>query len=82
MTVPPWTPPPANKTVMTGPQWSRPASLLILGVRPNSPVITTSVESSRPDSFRSSSSAETARSAGGRRFFFRVREIADVRIPG
>ena len=43
----------------------------ILGVRPNSPAITISVESSRPLSCRSSSRAETARSVGGRRLSFR-----------
>ncbi len=30
------------------PQWSRPASLFMRGVRPNSPITTTSVDSYRP----------------------------------
>jgi hypothetical protein len=30
-------PPPAMKAQLTGAQWSRPAPLLIRGVRPNSP---------------------------------------------
>ena len=72
ITRPATTPPPARNTVCTRPQWSRPGSLYaegsveILGVRPNSPAITTSVESSRPEPSRSSSRAETARSVGGR----------------
>ena len=32
------TPAPANSSDAAGPQWSRPASLLIFGVRPNSPI--------------------------------------------
>ena len=34
-------PPPDNSAKLTGAQWSRPASLLIFGVRPNSPHTTT-----------------------------------------
>src|SRR5690606_31546788 len=76
-TRPPTTPPPARKTVWTRPQWSRPGSLYaegsseIFGVRPNSPALTASVESRRPQASRSASSAETARSVGGRRLSFR-----------
>ena len=36
-------PPPARTTDMAPGQWSRPASLLIRGVRPNSPQTSTSV---------------------------------------
>ena len=46
-------PPPASITQKTFGQWSRPAVLLIFGVRPNSEVTMTSVESSRPRSSRS-----------------------------
>ena len=38
MTRPPLMPPPPSATVNAGPQWSRPAFLLMRGVRPNSPV--------------------------------------------
>ena len=54
----PRTPPPAKSEVITGPQWSRPESLLIRGVLPNSPVTSTSVSSNRPSRLRSSNSAE------------------------
>ena len=40
-------------------QWSRPASLLMRGVRPNSPQTTTETSLSRPRSCRSSTRAET-----------------------
>ena len=43
----------------------------IRGVRPNSPAITISVESSSPLAFRSSSSAERAWSVGGKSLSFR-----------
>ena len=43
MTWPPLTPPPARATLKTLGKWSRPALGLILGVRPNSPIQTTSV---------------------------------------
>ena len=45
---PPGVPPPAKKTDIAFDQWSRPVSLLICGVRPNSPRAMTIVESSRP----------------------------------
>ena len=48
MTWPPLTPPPARATLKTLGKWSRPALGLILGVRPNSPIQTTSVLSSMP----------------------------------
>ena len=47
-TWPPLMPPPASTVVQAAGKWSRPALLLILGVRPNSPIQTISVESSRP----------------------------------
>ena len=53
MTWPPLTPPPARATLKTLGKWSRPALGLILGVRPNSPIQTTSVWSSMPRCFRS-----------------------------
>ena len=48
MTWPPRMPPPASSALQTPGQWSRPPAALSFGVRPNSPVATTSVESSRP----------------------------------
>ena len=45
MTWPIFMPPPARTTDMAPGQWSRPASLLIRGVRPNSPQTRTSVSS-------------------------------------
>ncbi len=55
-------PPPATRTLITRPQWSRPGTgsepgtpfLFIRGVRPNSPITITIVESSRPRRSRSS----------------------------
>ena len=47
-TWPPFTPPPAIDIVQHCGQWSRPPAGLIFGVRPNSPIATTSVLSSRP----------------------------------
>ncbi len=41
-------PPPASTTLNTFGQWSRPASLLILGVRPNSLETMTSVSFKQP----------------------------------
>ena len=46
-------------------QWSRPPRLLTLGVRPNSPSATTSVESSMPRSSRSVIRAAMVDSNGG-----------------
>ena len=72
MVWPPRTPAPAKTAEKTAAQWSRPSRLLALpvlepmrGVRPNSPVTTTSVSSSRPRTSRSSSKADTPRSIGG-----------------
>ena len=42
------TPPPARATLNTFGKWSRPALGLIFGVRPNSPIQTTSVRPSMP----------------------------------
>jgi len=55
-TWPPFTPPPAIDIVQHCGQWSRPPAGLIFGVRPNSPIATTSVLSSMPRLARSSSS--------------------------
>ena len=54
MTWPPLIPPPARTVVQAAGKWSRPACGLILGVRPNSPIQTISVESSSPRARRSS----------------------------
>ena len=54
---------------------------LILGVRPNSPIITTSVSSSRPRSARSSSSAATPLSSGGASVFLIVGKFCGVGVP-
>ena len=53
-------PPPAKSAVLTCGQWSRPASLLIFGVRPNSPHTTIETSPSIPRLSRSSISAESA----------------------
>src|SRR5690349_23303255 len=45
------------------PIWSRPAFLLMIGVRPNSPIQTTRVFASMPRSFRSASNVENAGSS-------------------
>ena len=55
--VPGLTPPPNSRLKPHCGQWSRPALPLIRGERPISPITTTSVESSRPRSSRSSISA-------------------------
>src|SRR5206468_2873577 len=47
-TCPPLIPPPASTVDHDTAQWSRPLAPLILGVRPNSPIQTTRVVSSRP----------------------------------
>ena len=60
MTRPPFTPPPATSAVQQPAQWSRPPLAFSFGVRPNSPVATTSVRSSRPRSSRSVSRAVNA----------------------
>ena len=51
---------------------SRPADALTRGVRPISPIITTSVSASRPRASRSSTSVAKARSAGGMRSVSRL----------
>src|SRR5207248_2389257 len=68
-------PAPKPRRLNTLAQWSRPSGLApapslvettpIRGVRPNSPVTTTSTSSQSPRASRSSISAETARSNGG-----------------
>ena len=59
-------PPPATSALITGAQWSRPASLpLIFGVRPNSPHTTTTTSSCIPRSCRSSTRLATPRSSTG-----------------
>ena len=63
MTWPPLMPPPARTVVHEVGQWSRPCCRLIFGVRPNSPIQTISVESSRPRCFRSSISVAQAGSS-------------------
>ena len=57
--------PPSVDFLLPHANWSRPPALLNFGVRPNSPITTTSVSSSRPRSCRSPSRAERARSVGG-----------------
>ncbi len=56
-------------------QWSRPARAFTFGVRPMSPVTTTSVLSSRPRSVRSSMSADSARSRNGSNSFFSMLKL-------
>ena len=58
-------PPPARTTLKTLGQWSRPASLLIFGVRPNSLETMTTVRLSRPVRSRSRIRAANAWSNGG-----------------
>ena len=79
---------PAKKTVWTLPQWSRPGSLYawgsveIRGVRPNSPAITISVDSSRPLAFRSSSKRREGLVGRREELLLQMREHVAVRIPG
>ena len=61
-------PPPANMAWPAGAQWSRPPSLLIFGVRPNSPQITTAMSWSSPRSYRSVRKAWMILSNTGRRW--------------
>src|SRR5262245_45752635 len=75
ITRPPLIPPPPSSTVNAGPQWSRPAFLLIRGVRPNSPVTTTSVVSRSPRSARSRNSIDTPVSNCGRSVSFNMRKL-------
>src|SRR5438128_2496072 len=67
----PGAPRPARAAENTCPQWSRPPLPLIFGVRPNSPIHTTSVEPSRPRASRSSRRAEQPWSIFGIRCVFR-----------
>ncbi len=60
-------PPPASATDQAAGQWSRPALLLIFGVRPNSPWQTTRVVSSNPRSLRSASREANASSSAPQR---------------
>ena len=65
MTCPPGTPAPATAIENTPGQWSRPAEWLISGVRPNSPMASTSVLSRSPRESMSSSSVENDWSNSG-----------------
>jgi hypothetical protein len=58
-------PPPANNTLKTFGQWSRPAVWLIFGVRPNSLETMISVRASRPRASRSWIKAANAWSNAG-----------------
>ena len=60
---PPLIPAPPSTADQAIGKWSRPSGLLIFGVRPNSPIQTTSVDSSRPRSRRSSISVDQAGSS-------------------
>src|SRR5437899_3070113 len=64
-TWPIFNPPPASARVHKGPQWSRPASPLMRGVRPNSPVMTSRIFSLKPRSAKSWRKTLMARSSGG-----------------
>ncbi len=52
ITCPPRIPPPAINTDWHDPQWSLPPSLLIFGVRPNSPITTINVWSNQTALFQ------------------------------
>src|SRR5579871_5507998 len=65
ITWPPLTAPPPTTTDQQRAQWSRPAFWLIRGVRPNSPIQTTTVSCHIPLCTRSSTSAATALSSTG-----------------
>ena len=80
MTWPVRMPPPASRAKFTGGQWSRPAFLLILGVRPNSPQTTTETSLSSPRWYRSSTSADRAMSSLGMRGCI-VSKLLTVRVP-
>ena len=60
ITWPTFIPPPAITSGVRSPQWSRPPFLFSFGLRPISPVTTSSTRSSIPRSFRSSRNAATA----------------------
>src|SRR5262245_11004523 len=75
-------PPPATRALITGAQWSRPPSwLLIFGVRPNSPHITTTTSLSRPRSCRSCTRLATPRSTTGSCFFRILKLLPCVSQP-
>ena len=79
-TTPPRTPPPASTALHAAGWWSRPSSSLILGVRPNSPMHTTSVES------RSLRSPRSREERGQRRIeraheLLGAAEVVLVRVP-
>ncbi len=74
-------PPPAYRIDMAPGQWSRPASLLIFGVRPNSPNAITSTSSCRPRSYRSVTRAATAWSNFGSSLVLSSLEVVGVRVP-
>src|SRR5207244_4889379 len=69
ITCPVLMPPPASTVVQALGKWSRPLLPLILGVRPNSPIQTTSVLSSSPRTRNSSSSVAQAGSSTPQRAF-------------
>src|ERR1700746_2464771 len=62
-------------------QWSRPASLLIFGVRPNSPSAITNTSSCKPRSQRSVTRADTAVSNCGSSLTFCSRKLSLGRPP-
>src|SRR5437870_12943127 len=80
MTCPVFMPPQASKAQETFGQWSRPASLLMTGVRPNSPQTITETSLSSPRWCRSSTRAVTPWSSNGQTGAG-VLEIAAVIIP-
>ena len=74
-------PPPASSANIACGQWSRPALGLIFGVRPNSPVTNTEVESSKPRCDRFVSRADRPSSSSGSSFVLERLEILAVRVP-
>ena len=75
------TPPPASTALKQYGQWSRPALALIFGVRPNSPIAMTSVESSKPRSARSLISAAYALIGRRQQVVLEPREHVLVGVP-
>ncbi len=73
-------PPPARTTLKTLGQWSRPASLLILGVRPNSLETMTTVRLSSPVRSRSRIKAANAWS-NGRHLAVHAGDDLGVHVP-
>ena len=74
-------PPQPIRTLNVLPQWSRPPSAFMRGVRPNSPIATTSVFSYRPRWIRSSISAPMARSSGGMNSFAPTSVLCRPPVP-